>query len=44
MPGEIETSINETVVSVPEAKQEYKVATLGFEAINKPPFKNRIDC
>ena len=33
IPGEMETSIRDIVVSVPEVKQEKSVATLGLEAL-----------
>ncbi len=39
IPGDIDTSIIDTVDSVPLAKQEYNLATFGFEAITDPPFQ-----
>ena len=42
MPGEMETSIKETVDSVPVVKQEYIRTMLGFEAMLSPPFTVRI--
>ena len=42
IPGDIDTSIKETVESVPLAKHEKTVTTLGFEAISAPPLISRI--
>jgi hypothetical protein len=38
MPGDIETSMSVTVESVPEAKHEKSLATLGLAAITKTSF------